>query len=188
MVVAVAIAILFQGVWTALARHRATLDSLTPQHLAFGLGVPLLAAGLAWLVGTNRGRRGLGAPMAWLTAGIALAPLLFAVTTLAIAPPDQDANANVWAFLDRAGRCVAASALLCTVSLGLVAYAFRHAFAAASTWRTAALGVACGGLAAATMSLACFHREALHVLVGHGSMMLVGGIVGALLGRRFTRI
>jgi len=53
--------------------------------------------------------------------------------------------------------------------------------------RRAALGVACGGLAAASMSLCCFHREMLHVLIGHGSMMLVGGVAGALLGRRFTR-
>lgn len=185
LLVAVAVAILFQAIWIALAKHRMPGDAITSQHLLFGLGVPLVAAGLAWWAATTRGRAGLGAPATWLAAGIALSPLLFALTTLALAPPDQDAS--TWAFLDRAVRCVGASAAACAVSLGALAYAFRHAFAAVSTWRTAALGVACGALAAATMSLACFHREALHVVVGHGSMMLVGGLVGALLGRRFTR-
>jgi hypothetical protein len=185
LVVAVAVAVVFQVIWIAVAKHRMALDAITVQHLLFGLGVPLVAAGLAWWAATSRGRAGLGAPAAWLAAGIALSPLLFALTTLLVAPPDQDASTR--AFLDRAVRCVAGSSALCAVSLGLLAYAFRHAFAAASTWRTAALGVACGALAAATMSLACFHREAMHVLVGHGSMMLVGGLLGALIGRRFTR-
>jgi len=185
LLAALGAAILVQAVWIAMAKHRIALDAITLQHLLFGLGVPLVAAGLAWWAATTRGRAGLGAPAAWLATGIALSPLLFALSTLASAPPDLDAT--TWAFLDRAARCVAASAALCAVSLGLLAYAFRHAFAAASTWRTAALGVACGALAAATMSLACFHREAMHVVIGHGSMMLVGGLVGALLGRRFTR-
>ena len=175
MLAAVAVALLFQGVWIAMARHRPTLDdALTPGHLAFGLGVPLLAMGLAWWAATRPGRGGLGTPAAAL-----------AVVMLATSPPDQDAS--MWAFVDRAARCAASAGVLCAVSLGLLAFAFRHAFAAASTWRTAALGVACGSLAAATMTLCCFHREAMHVVVGHGSMMLVGGLVGALLGRRFTR-
>jgi hypothetical protein len=185
IVVALCVALLFQAGWTAVAKHRAPLDSITTHHLVFGLGVPLIGATLAWLVATARGRRGLGAPAAWLAAGIALAPLLFTATTLATTPPDHDAS--TWAFVDLATRCAASAGVLCAVSLGLLAYTFRHAFAAASTWRTAALGVACGALAATTMSVACFHREALHVLIGHGSMMVVGGLIGALLGRRFTR-
>jgi hypothetical protein len=185
LLAAVVIAVVFQGLWVATASHRVALDSVGAGPLAVGLGVPLVAAGLAWWVATTRGRNGLGSSATWLAGVVALAPLLFLVTTLVVAPPDQDASAV--AFLDRAVRCVGASVALCAVSLGLLAYAFRHAFAAASSWRTAALGVACGALAAATMSLACFHREAMHVLVGHGSMMLVGGLVGALIGRRFTR-
>jgi hypothetical protein len=37
------------------------------------------------------------------------------------------------------------------------------------------------------MSLACWHDGALHIVVGHGTMMMVGGAAGALLGRRITR-
>jgi hypothetical protein len=186
LLVAIAIALLFQAALIAVAKHRTTLDdALVPGHLVFGLGVPLLAMGLAWWAATRPGRGGLGSSAAVLAVVITVAPVLFALTTLAVAPPDPDAS--TWAMLDRAGRCAALAGLLCAVSLALLAFAFRHAFVAASTWRTAALGVACGGLAAASMSLCCFHREMLHVLIGHGSMMLVGGVAGALLGRRFTR-
>jgi hypothetical protein len=37
------------------------------------------------------------------------------------------------------------------------------------------------------MSLACWHVGALHVIFGHGAMMVVGGVAGALLGRQVTR-
>ncbi len=186
LLAALAVALLFQGLWIAISRHRPSLDdALAADHLLFGLGVPLLAMSLAWWAATRRGRGGLGSTAAGLAVVIAVAPLLFAVTTLAVSPADHDAS--TWAFLDRAARCVASASVPCAISLGLLAFAFRHAFAAASTWRTAALGVACGALAAATMSLSCFHREAMHVLVGHGSMLIVGALVGALVGRRFTR-
>lgn len=186
LLAAVALALLFQCAWIAIAKHRPTLDdALTSGHLVFGLGLPLLAMALAWWAATRPGRGGLGSSAAGLAVVIAVAPLLFAMTTMAVSPADQDAS--TWAFLDRAVRCVALASVPCAVSLGLLAFAFRRAFAAASTWRTAALGVACGALAAATMSLCCFHREAMHVVIGHGSMLLVGGLVGALIGRRFTR-
>jgi hypothetical protein len=184
--VVVALALVFQAAWVALASHKLPLDEYSLHHLVFGLGLPLVAAGLTGVIATSRGRRGLGVSASWLGAGMAAATLLFVGLTLATAPADHDASAM--AFLDRAMRCVVQAVVLGAVALGLVSYAFRRAFVTASTWRTAALGVACGGLAAATMSLACFHREAMHVVVGHGAMIVVGGIVGAIVGRRFTRV
>jgi hypothetical protein len=68
----------------------------------------------------------------------------------------------------------------------MAAFAFRRAFVAASTLRSAVLGVACGALAASTMSIVCPHEGALHVLLGHGTMMVVGGILGALVGRHIA--
>ena len=71
--------------------------------------------------------------------------------------------------------------------MAMLTWVFRHAFVAASAWRSAALGVACGALGASTMTLACSHGEALHVIVAHGSMMVIGGGLGALLGRTIAR-
>jgi len=81
-----------------------------------------------------------------------------------------------------------AKTMILTVGpLVLGAWAYRRAFVTASRWRTAALGVACGGLSTATICLACPDQTALHVIVGHGTAMIVGGLAGALLGSRLTR-
>jgi hypothetical protein len=110
-------------------------------------------------------------------------PVLFAVATLMASPLD----AGEGHFWNLAARCMGVTALLTVGPLVLGVVVFRHAFAAASAWRTAALGVACGAMTAATMSVACWHVGALHVIVGHGAMMVVGGVAGALLGRQVTR-
>jgi hypothetical protein len=185
LLVAGAAIVLLQPVWIVLSRHAMPLRDITMRNLVIGLGVPLLATAVTWLLATHRGRRGLGAPTSWLALGIALATLLFVTTTLATAPADQDASAA--AFAERAMRCAVQAGVLGVVSLGVFAMAFRNAFATASTWRTAAIGVACGALATSTMSLACFHQGAMHVLLGHGWMIVAGGIAGAVVGRRFTR-
>jgi hypothetical protein len=68
----------------------------------------------------------------------------------------------------------------------LAGWALRHAFAAAARWRFAAAGVACGALAATTMSVVCANGNAAHVLLGHGTFMLVAGLAGWLVGERVT--
>jgi hypothetical protein len=69
----------------------------------------------------------------------------------------------------------------------LAALAFRRAFVSAAAWRTAALGAACGALSAATMSLVCPDLSAMHVVLAHGLMILVGSAIGAALARPLTR-
>jgi hypothetical protein len=44
--------------------------------------------------------------------------------------------------------------------------------------------MACAALAAASMSILCSVGSPAHVLVGHGGMIAVAGIAGALAGRR----
>jgi len=169
--------------WVVLVERRRDLGSLPVSTLALGLLIPLAAAIFAFVAVSGKGRIGLGMSASWLAALCALPPVLFVVATFATHPPDGD-RGHFW---DLAVRCIGVTAPLTAGPLALGAWLFRHAFAAASTWRTAALGVACGALAAATMSLACWHSGALHVVVGHGTMILIGGAAGALVGRRITR-
>jgi hypothetical protein len=180
--VAAAAAVLFEVVWVAFVERRHDLGALPAWSIALGIAVPLGAAALALGAANGKGRLGLGAPALWLASLCTAAPLVFGALTLAISPADEDGR-----FWELAVRCVGVSAVLTTPPLVLVVVAFRGAFVTASTWRTAALGVACGGLAAATMSLVCTHTGGLHVVLGHGLMMLVGGGVGALLARRITQ-
>jgi len=181
--IAAAAALAYEAGWVLVVERRRDLGQLPAWAIALGLVIPLAAAALALLAVTGSGRRGLGAPASWL-AGLTLTPpVLFVVSTVLTNPLD----AGEGHFWNLAVRCMGVTALLTAAPLALGALVFRHAFATASVWRTAALGVACGALAAATMSLACWHGGALHAIVGHGALMLIGGVAGALLGRRVTR-
>jgi hypothetical protein len=181
--IAAAAAVAYEVGWVLAVERRRDLGQLPAWTIALGLVIPLAAGALALVAVIGPGRRGLGAAASRL-AGLTLMPAaLFAVATL-MAGPRNTSEGDFW---NLAVRCMGVTGLLTALPLVLGVVAFRHAFAAASAWRTAALGVACGAMAAATMSLACWHVGALHVIVGHGAMMVVGGVAGALLGRQVTR-
>jgi hypothetical protein len=183
--VAAASVLLFEAGWVLLRERRADLALLPALTLVLGLTIPLAACIVSLSAVIRRGSRGLGASTAYAATCAALAPLSFAVATLIAAAPDAERSA--FAFWHRALPCVAVTGLLTAAPLAIGMFAFRRAFVAASTWRTAALGVACGALAASTMSLACSDGGALHVVIAHGAMMVFGGIAGALLGPTITR-
>jgi hypothetical protein len=103
-----------------------------------------------------------------------------------VSPSTSDRAHSV--FWRGAVGCAAVTAVLTAGPLVLGMLAFRHAFVASSRWRTGALGVACGALAAATMDFTCSDPTALHVVVGHGTAMVAGGLAGAFLGSRITRV
>ena len=180
--IAAAAVVLYEVGFVVAVERRGDLGSLPVWTIGLGLAIPLAAGALALGAVRGRGRRGLGVSASWLVLLSTLPPVLFAVATLVANPPDTEGR-----FWELAVRCMGLTALLTAVPLALGAFVFRHAFAAASVWRSAALGVTCGAVAAATMSIACWHSGALHVVVGHGTMMIVGGAIGALLGRRVTR-
>lgn len=100
--------------------------------------------------------------------------------TLLVAPADADADP----FWPHALRCFLWTSLYAVGPLVLAAWAFRRSFAAMSSWRTAALGMAGGAAGAATMSFVCSVGTPAHVLVGHGGIMLVAAVAGGVFGRR----
>jgi hypothetical protein len=177
--VALAAALLFEASWLVAVERRPDLASLSPLRLAVGLLIPFGAAAIALWAAARRGPRGLGEPVARLAIAAAASPTFFTVFTLLAAPGDSHDRA-FWRHL---AHCAMAAAFLAAGPLALGAWALARAFVAASRWRAAALGMACGALAAATMSVACPIGDALHVLVGHGGVVLVGGLAGAALAR-----
>ena len=147
------------------------------------LAIPLAAALLALAAAAAPGAHGLGQPKGRMMTLALLSPLLFVAATLLASPGDVDAEP----FVMHAFRCFAWTAVYSVGPMVLAAWAFRRSFVAAPVWRSAALGMACGAIGAATMSLVCSVGNPAHVLVGHGGMMLVGAVGGALLGNRFGR-
>jgi len=177
-------ALLYQIAWVALIEHRADIGRISTGLLLLGVAVPAALAAIVAGAALRRGPLGLGSSVSAFSAAIALSPVIFTIAALLSASRMTDETAPFW---DRAVRCMAVTFVLTAPPMAMLSWIFRHAFVAASVWRTAALGVACGALGAATMSLACVHAEALHVVVAHGSMMILGGISGALVGRFFAR-
>jgi hypothetical protein len=180
-IVAAVGAIVYEVGWLAIVGLRPDLHSVSVSAIANGLFIPLLAVALAWTVVTRRWIRVLG--NTWPIVWVAGPPLLFGLLTLAL---------NPWApkgtpFWAGALNCMARTMFFTIGPLLLGAWVYRWAFATASRWRTAALGVACGGLSTATICLACPNQTALHVVVGHGTAMVVGGLAGGLVGYRLTR-
>jgi len=181
--IAAAGAVAYQLGWFALKGLRPDLNTLSAPAVALGLALPLGVAVFALAGATRRGLDGLGERASHLALLLVGLPALFVVGTVVTATRGQGDGA----FWQGAVPCMLGTAMLTVGPLALGAWAFRHAFAGASAPRTAALGVACGALAAATMSLACPQGGSLHVVVGHGAAMIVGGGLGSLLGLRFTR-
>jgi hypothetical protein len=180
---AAAAALLCDAAWVAFVERRQDLASVPPSRLALGLAIPLAAAALALSAVTRRGRAGLGETKARVVTLAIASPALFAVATVLVAPAEAP-DALFWR---HAVGCIFVSALLAVGPLALGVLAFRHAFAMASVWRAAAVGVASGALAAATMTIVCSIGGAAHALVGHGAMMVIGGVVGAMFGARVCR-
>lgn len=181
--VALVAALLYDAAWLLFHERRPDLDSTSRWGLALGIAIPLSAAGLALVAAARSGPRGLGAPAVRIAALAMGGPALFAVATLLAAPPDAH-DGHFWR---HAAGCMAVTAILALGPMALGLWAFRRSFAAAATWRTAAIGVAAGALAAAAMSLACPITTGPHVIVGHGLIMIVAALAGALLAPALAR-
>jgi hypothetical protein len=177
-------AVLYEGAGLAFFKMRPDLGTTSTGLVALELLLPLAITAAAILAATRRGQLGLGEPVARLAAWVLGAPLAFVLITLAAFPHDDEGGA----FWSRTKTCFLVTALLGAGPLMLVGLAFRNTFAAAAGWRTAAAGIASGALAAGTIALVCPDGGALHVLIGHGAMMAVMGLVGAGVLRAATRI
>ena len=181
--IALAAALIYDVAWLVLHERRADLTSTSPGGLALGIAIPLTVAVLALGAAARSGARGLGIRASRVAALALGGPVLFAAATVLAAPPDT-ADPLFWR---HAAGCMAVTAILALGPMALGLWAFRRSFAAAATWRTAAVGVAAGALAAATMSLACPITTASHVILGHGLVMIVAGLIGALAAPSLAR-
>jgi hypothetical protein len=177
-----AAAVLYAAAWPMFVSRRPDLLSAPASVLALGLAVPLVAVVLALIAAVGTGERGLGEPQARLMTLLVASPAAFVALTLLTAPA-----ALTDGFWPRALGCMRVTAVLAAGPVALGVVAFRRGFVVASGWRGAGVGVACGALAAAVMSLVCPIGEAWHLLAGHGAMILFAGLGGAVSGRYLCR-
>jgi hypothetical protein len=183
-VAAIAAAGIYEIAGFAFFHARRNLETTSAPLLALEVALPLAVAAFALRAAIQKGPLGLGGGPAKITVSTAAALLLFVVATLSAFPPD----AHDGAFWAQAGACMLVTSILGVGPLALAGWALRSTFAAAARWRTAAVGVAAGSLAAATIAFVCPVNSALHVLVGHGAMVLGLGLVAWAVVDRATRI
>ena len=111
------------------------------------------------------------------------AALLFGLGTWLVTATEE---ADAIPFWIHVLRCTAFVTAFAAAPFALALWAYARAFVTSASWRTCGLGVACGAVGACTMSFVCETESAAHVLVGHGSAMLIGAVLGALASRRVT--
>ena len=185
---ALVVALLYELAWIGIMNGRADLHTMPLSTLLLELAVPLATALLALAAAAGSGKESLGQPKARLVTLALASPVVFVVGSFLagnfVASTDMDTEA----FWPHALRCFLWTSLYALGPLSLAVWAFRRSFATAPAWRTAALGMACGAAGAATMSFVCSVGTPAHVIVGHGGIIFVAALGGALLGRRFGQV
>lgn len=78
--------------------------------------------------------------------------------------------------------CIALSILLAAVPLALAAVFLRRTFLSLPGLRGAAVGAVCGVAGAAGLHAHCSVETTLHLLLGHGTGIVVCALIGAALG------
>ncbi|HET9929206.1 MAG TPA: NrsF family protein [Polyangiaceae bacterium] len=183
------IALALSGAW--LGGHllvfgvRGDLSKLPVAYVVGQIALPFVLAVASLWVALTRGRAGLGARVVALVTLSFVGPVAFwAVATLAPSPrPALAGEASGVRVL----LCLDLTLLWTAVPLLCAALVLRHAFPAASRWRSALLAVAAGLLASGVMNLHCPNVTKLHIAVGHGLPILIALVVGAILMPRATR-
>jgi hypothetical protein len=173
----------YQGVWLALLNKRGDLATLPWTTLGPEVAVPLLIAVIALIAAVGPGAHGIGQAKARLSFLALSAPAIFVMGTLLMGSADVDEES----FLRHALRCALFTSTFSAGPFALALWAFRNSFVALAAWRAAALGVASAAIGAATMTIFCSTGSPEHVLVGHGGLLLVGGLAGGTIGKRLAR-
>ena len=158
-------------------------------HPRSGLGphlMPIAAQCAIWiglsLLGVHaaaaRRRHGLGSP-AWVAEILALAaPVVFVALAFVWLPAADGGGSTAVGPLRALLACFGVGLLVAVPALCLAAWALRHAFVTAPAKRGAAVGAACGLLAAAVLTLHCGSSQSGHVALAHGLPLVAATLLG----------
>jgi hypothetical protein len=169
------IAALVPLAWLGIHGLRRDFCDLPMWLHGLGIAAPALLAAGVMLVALRPGQRGLGMKTQTIATMTLLAAGLFVALT--VLTPDH-AHRDTSTI-----NCLLFTSIISSLPVVALIVGFRRSFAAASMWRTVALGVSCGAFAAAAMRSVCPNDNPWHVLAGHGAGILLGALIGASLSR-----
>jgi hypothetical protein len=162
---------------------RGDLAHLAPGYVAGWLALPFALAALALGMAVRATRTGLGVRVALAGVVAVAAPMLLGVLALALPAPSE---APVAASLAKGiATCLGFTLAGAVAPFVFALTALRNSFAAGTGWRSALVGGAAGLLAGGSMNLHCPVTNSMHLLAGHTLPIVIAGLLGALIGRRW---
>jgi hypothetical protein len=159
-------------------------EKLPFSYVALTLLLPLALGVLGLFVAVQPGPLGLGAPRGMSLALIVLGPLSVIGTALLLPEPYAGGLAGGGRAIFMCGNLALGWA---AVPILAAALALRNTFAAGAVWRSALVGTACGVGAAVAAQLRCPVTGVWHIVLAHGSVVVVAALLGALLLPRATQ-
>jgi len=160
-----------------------------PWLYAYALPGVMVAAGLGMLgLALAGGRLGVGTRPRWARLSVIVLPALFAISSLwtEIGVHSVVPSSYAAAWPAHVG-CAVMTLVLGAGPFAIALMALRRAFPASFMARGALVGLCCGLAAAAAIHLHCPIAVTSHILVSHGSPLLLLTLLGAALARRIFR-
>jgi hypothetical protein len=182
------IALALSGAWlgTHLAVYgvRQDLMALPAAYVAVQVGLPFVFAVASLSVALSPGRLGLGMSLGAIATVGLLGPVSFWLSALGMPKPaGLPGNSGLLSAL----VCFDITLLWAALPLVAAAFSLRRMFASGAAWRSALVGAAAGLFSGAVMNLHCPNVDPLHMVLGHGVPILIGGLVGAFLLSRWLK-
>ena len=164
----------YEAVLLAIFGVRPDLADVPSSYLFLAAAAPVFAGVFAWWISVDHRRP-------WAATALVLAA--FAAAQIAASAIDWPARFEAWRWM----RCMGLSALFASAPLLVVVFVFRHAFASQSAARTAVLAAVTAVFAASVLRLHCPNDLLLHVLLSHGTPVLVATALTAAIAQHVTR-
>lgn len=163
---------------------RFDLHDLSAAYAATLLVLPSLLGLCCLGLAAAPGALGLGLSSRVLVSAALLGPASFGALALAVPAPHGFGSERFW---HAAAVCAGLASAWAVLPLLIAAASFRHAFAAASGWRSALLGGGVGLCVGAAIDLHCPNVDPAHLCLGHAAPVVLVAACAALALARFTR-
>lgn len=162
---------------------------LPAEYVALQIFLPALLGAVSLLLAVAPGKLGLGLAVGVVSALVVLGPLSFWLCAGLLDTPYRvpDALLQSGRFWLGALVCLDLTLAWAAAPLLLAAFALRRAFPSSARWRSGLVGSALGLLSGAAINLHCPNVDQGHMLLGHGTPIIVAALVGGLVVARWSR-
>lgn len=184
-VTALTVSVAWLGSHLAVYGVRQDLSELSAAYVIAQVLVPLAFAACSLFLALEPGKLGLGTGIVLAASLLIAGPAAFWLIAFGV-PPPRPAASGSGSMLSIA-LCLDLTLAWAAVPLLAAALSVRRAFPALARIRAALLGAAAGLFSGAVMNLHCPNVDRAHIALGHGVVILVAVVLGAVVVARTAR-